>query len=570
MTTEFIANIAFDNGYWPNQGLIGGERVPNSMIEGSKNVWIEGPNRIRSWNGTTSAGSYGNLIMGLLGSNTYTMTAGSATLYKNGATFFIGSGSVVVNGTFYGVATSALAIVITPGTVISTTTLQIGLADVPVASAATTTAARILPGTYSFKYTYERTTTGSESSASVSSNVITLDGTKKAKIDFPFANINVRNVYASKRGFPEGPWFKIPDGSQYSNVALPVAGATLSVELDFRDADLLEIFAPLDNDQPPAGTHCFALGDVMVVAGCFGGGGIAFSKPGKPEAFSPEALTFLTPNEPIIGIRGRPADGWQYVFCRNSLHSCYLTGDDLVPVQTRAIWSETGIANANAATFVGGEFYGYSGKRGALRTTAGNQSAEPDVSFAIPIESDMESWNPDNVVVGYSLDDDCVVYFHGNQAWPYKRKIQKWSAPFTLADGGASGNVTSCVTHQGRLIFAIGSAMYSFSGGTSNTPAVIMPVWQDPAFGYYKTITGYRTAFDTGTTNLTTELLTNFVTSTVKDTQTSTGANANYGTWRKINVKKVKSFTLRYSFTGANKYVYGSTVVGGTTKMRTP
>ena len=582
MTTPFQELFSFDGGYYPNQGLVGGERVPNTLIEGSKNVWVEGPNRVRSWNGALAYASYGNTIMGLLGNQIYTLSSGSACLYRSGTIFYVGSGSLVTgttSGTTQGTASSSLSIVLGPGNIVNAG-ITVGTSEVPGVSVSTENASQIQPGVYSVKYTLSRLSTGAESNGTVASANITLDGTKKLRITFPNQSVFSRNIYISKRGFPQGPWFKVPSSaplvSPYvkdtssSPVILPLNGLSpLVVDVDIRDGDLLDINPPLDYDAPLAATHVFALGDIIILVGGLGGGGVQFSKPGKPEAFPPDFVTFLTPNEPVLGIRGRPADGWQYVFCRNSLHAVLLTGDDLVPVTTRAIWSETGIANPNAASFVGGEFYGYSGRRGALRTTAGNQTAEPDVTFAIPIESDMQSWVPANVVVGYSQDDDCVVYFHGNQAWPYKRKLGKWSAPFTLADGGASGNVTSCVTFQGKLIFSIGSSMFEFSGGSTVTPWTIVPQWREPGQGYYSTLTGYRTAFDVGTATLRQEILTNFNTAMVKDTFNVTGANAGYTLWRKKNIKNIKSFTIRYSSSGANHYVYESNAIGGITRMRT-
>lgn len=574
MTTPFDETITFANGYYPNQGLVSGaERIANTMIEGSKNVWIEGPNRVRSWNGTSAYANYGNTIMGLLGNQIYTMASGSACLYRNGTIFFVGSGSLVVgttSGTTQGTAGSLVQLVLSPGNV-----AQVGLTGgaftPPTLANSTVASSFLLPGTYSVKYTETRLSTNAESNGSAPSNVLTVESadTKKLRVTLLNPSIFSRNIYLSRRGFPQGPWFKVPNGTTYSSVSLPLAGNVLSVDIDIRDGDLLPTNPPLNYDAPLAATHVFALGDVLVLAGGLGGGAIAFSVPGKPEAFPPDFITFLTPNEPVIGIRGRPADGWQYVFCRNSLHAVLLTGDDLAPVAARAIWSETGIANANAATFVGGEFYGYSGTRGALRTTAGNQTAEPDVTFALPIESDMASWNPANVVVGYSLDDDCVVYFHGNQAWPYKRKTGLWSPPFTLADGGAPGNVTSCVTFQGKLIFAIGSQMYSFSGGNSVTPWIVTPQWLDPAGVYYKTITGYRTAFDVNNAVLKQEVLTNFNTTTPKDTFNTTGSDAGYTNWRKRNIKDVQAFTVRFSSSGADHYIYKCQVIGGVTRMRT-
>lgn len=572
MTTELNDLISFDGGYFPTQGLINGERVPNTMIEGSKNVWFEGPNRIRSWGGVSSYASYGNSVMGLLGSNIYTMASGSACLYRNGAIFFIGSGAIQYGSTTatnIGNASTTLRLTLDGS---SGSSFAAGISaptNAPTATQSATASNQPLVGTYSFKYTVIRDSDNAESNGSPASDVFTSDGKHKVTLTLQSGPIiagasTSLGIYISRRGFPEGPWYYLRK----------VPSSTSSIDLAWLDGDLLRFTSPLDNDPPLAGTHVIALGDRIVLLGVLGGGGVSCSKPNNGEHFPPDIITYLNPNEPIIGIRGRPSDGWQYVFCRNSLHAVLLTGDDNAPIETRAIWSETGIANANAASFVGGEFYGYSGRRGALRTTAGNQSAEPDVSFAMPIESDMASWDSSKVVVGWSPDDDAVVYFHDNTAWVYKRKTGKWCAPFILADGGAaSGTVTSCVTYMGKLIFSIGSAMYEFSGGTSNSiPWKIMPQWRDGgAPGYYKTITRWRTACDVGTSALNTDLLINFLSASAESQAftgtASGGVTAAYPDWKKTNIKNVIAYTLQYTGTGANQYVYGSTVLGGISRI---
>lgn len=605
MTTPFETKFRIGRGYWPNQSLVGEAGIEESLIDG-KNMWVEGPDRLRSWGGATS---FATLIqspgtLGLVGRKIYAMANGSAALYKGGAIFFMGNSAADV---FVGNSSGFTKIGATDS--VSTTAgptgnlyvsldgsansaFRAGLTAptldgfLPTLLTSNTTDAYIEPGTYSCKFTYFRTTTGTESSASPASNTFASDGTKKILVLLPQTvppNCKIR-IYFSKRGFPQGPWFLLPINGA-TEIELP--SSPFTVEVDFNDGDLLNINAPFDHDLPPTGTHCIALSNVIVVLGVGAVGGVQFSKPNKPEAFPIQFLTYLNPNEPVLGVRGRPADGWQYVFCRNSLHAVYYTGDDLFPIGTRPIWNSQGIANEDAAAFVGGEFYAFSAKKGALRTTAGNQTAEPDSTFALPVESLMETWTPADVVVGYSQDTDSVAYFHQNVCLMYMRKLDCWSLPFVLADAGITGSVTACTEFEGKLVFNVGGQLYEMSGASATIPWEATHTWKTGGSeAYYKTLTGMRGAFNFGsdTSNkYRLDLLVNFNMGSVKEmievAGTSTAINtlpsgtnlkvAEYTDWKKTNIKGAVIFTLRHKGTGANKYVFSALVTGGVTKMRT-
>lgn len=608
MTTPFQERMTWGRGFVSNQSLVGPERIQDSLIPGSSNVWVPGPGRVVSWDGTLFFSGYGNETMMLSGDKIGTLAAGSVIVYRERSIYFIGSGSVRVGNDvfsflFTNPASSQLQVRVPPTTgqeplTSSGIEVTVGLAKpqppgfrVAKNSDGSPKAGRA-QGTFSVRASLYREVTGGEGNASEPSVIVTAaDNTLAIQLppagSMSAASPSHINVYSTRRGFGAiGPWFfltRIPVNTQRAiaegfTVDPDVTMGTY-IQLNYSDGDLIGgRFAPIDYDPPLPGTHCFSLGDVIVVAGVLGGSGLSPSIPGAVEAFSPLNITFLNPQEPIIGIRGRASDGWQYVFCRNSLHAVSL-GDEVTPIIPRAIWPNTGIANKNAAAFVNSEFYGFSGKKGAVRTSG---TEDPDSTFALPVENIMGTWNPNNVVVGYSHDDDCVVYFHGLTALPFMRKQGIWSAPFNLADGGAQGNrVLSAVEYKGKLIFATdfaavgdgpqGVVMYEFSGGGLTTvPWKIVPAWRDGgAEGWYKTITGWRTSYNTGSSNLTSRLLTNFDPTTAQETDVSAGAGRPvYDDWVKTNVKDAKVFTLEQSGTGGGREVEGTTVIGGITKMR--
>lgn len=597
MTEDFKEVLDWAGGFISNQAAIGeNSRFKDCLIPGSKNVWIEGRSRFRSWDGLAFFNNFGNSVTHIVGGMLGTLKRGSVIQFLDRLYWAIGDGNVSVGngstvtalGSLGGARTNILHYYATQvltgslGMPISGL-FQAGISkpvSPPVISAHTSKTvngiAGRLSGLVSIRVSYVSSITGTEGNASDPSNTVAFDG-DYVQILLPPTPPDARQaggvpkvrIYSTVRGFGAfGPWFYV--GQSEFNQESPHITT-------WSDGDLLRILAPIDHDPPRQATHCFSLGDVMILAGA--GGRLQASLPGFPEAYPPDFETNLDPQEDVLAIRGRPEDGWQYVCCRNSIHTVSLNLDDEAPITARAIFGQVGIANPNAACQVSGQLYFYSGGKNASRTSG---SRDPDSSFALAVEDQMQDWDPNKVVVGYHQIEDCVCYFHETTCLIYKRKLDQWCAPFILDNlaGNSSGaEVSSCETIDGRLIFSVGTSdggqlQYALSGGSNpNLPWKAIPAWREGqgGQGYDKTITHFIFSYDIGSGKQIECLLRgDFDLSTVRATSglLSGSALPVYAKWVQCNINNIKVFTLEFQGTGGNQLVQDCLVLGGVCTLR--
>lgn len=522
MTRKLLEQFTAKTGFFSNQAKIGEARVPDSLIDGSYNVWVEGPGRVRSWTGISSqtASGGGSLPGGktamLVGDKVGTLDSGTIASFTGGSTFYIGSGPVFVNGVsitpnadsslrvlasgqtmavIAGLAKPSTAPVLTP--IDGKTTIPPG-----VQGAGTIPPLQVgrCNGSLSIKVSPIKnlTSTHAEGNASDQSNTITASNCK-IRLFFPptVPNQTGWRIYATIFGNGSvGPWRLVEAYADINNTMI------ISLDFDYVDGELdADRTAPIDNDQALPGTHVFTFNSRVVVAGVLGpggaagGGGLLPSKVGNPEAFSPDTIFRLNPFEPILCIKGRAADGVMFVGCRNSLHQI-IEGGAFSPIFSRAIWSDTGIANKNAMVEVHGVVYCMTGNR-SLARTRGN-STEPDYEFALPVENLIETFNPLTTVLGFSPENNAVVFFDGKVGIAYKLSTQQWSAPFYLP---LEGSVESAVTYKSNLYISIANVMYIFSplGLQANTGMgldyAVLYAWKtggEDVIDYPKTIYNVR------------------------------------------------------------------------------
>lgn len=590
MTQEFEETLDWAGGYFPNQAVIGkNSRIKNSLMPGSKNVWIEGPSKFTSWDGPAPFANFGNNTTHIVGGLLGTLRTGSVIQFLDRRYWAIGSGNVNVGdgtsvtalGSLTGKENILHYFAIIFGTQIGQPTaalLRAGISKpvgVPLISPAADKTNGRTSGLISLRVSYVSPVTESESNASDPSVPVMFDGDNVQVVLPPTppevlqgGGTPLIRLYSSFRGFGAfGPWFYV------GNSERPL---TSPFTTTWTDGDLLRILAPIDNDPPRSATHCFSLGDILVLAG--EGGRLQASKPGLPEAYPPDFETSLDPQEDVLAIRGRPEDGWQYVCCRNSIHAVSLNEDDARPIIPRAIFGQVGIANKNAATQVSGQLYGYSAKKHAFRTSG---SKDPDVEFALPVESDMADWDPNKVVVGYHQTEDCVVYFHKKIALVYKRKLDQWCAPFVIdTESNTTGEeVASCETIAGQLVFSVGTAdggqiQYVFSGGNNpNIPWRAIPFWRegDGGQGYDKTIDAYIFSYGIGAGKQIEAILRgDFDLNKIRATSglLSGSAKALYSPWIRPNITDIKAFTVEFRGQGGGQTVQDCVVLGGVCNMQ--
>lgn len=504
--------------------------------------------QMETWTGMSSAGNLGEATLMLVGTVAGGMTTGSIIQYRGGSLWYIGTGTLMYNNATYSGVPATLTL--RPGG-IGGTPVTAGL-PAPSAPTIAATGSGKNEGSYSIKITYVRRTTGAEGNASPASNVL-VPVRQQIRLTTPATSngADAIGIYGSRRGFgATGPWYFVKETTTFSGTH----------DFEYYDGDLGDTLAPIDYDDaeavsPATEGFCFALGNVMCYTGGFGPGSISPSIPGKPEAFPPDFTVFLNPNETIVGVKGRATDGWQYILCRNSTHAAILTPSRIAPILPRAIWTEVGFPSAKAACIVHGALYGYTLQRGVVRTTS---FSEPDSSFAIPVERDINSWTASTVGCGYSPADDAVVFYGTasgtNYALAYFRKFNKWSTPLELPAGTLGGSVTIA----GQLYITIGSNLRIFNAGTGPGNWSARTAFRDAGAPWLeKTI--YRTEHATsGSMNIV--LMKNM------DTGSSTALAApsssdvhTVGT--KLNVRDCRSYAVKFSGSAAAK-VYESVVWG--------
>ena len=215
-------------------------------------------------------------------------------------------------------------------------------------------------------------------------------------------------------------------------LALNSAASARTLDFNFSDDELLEVLAPRNVESPPAGTHCFILGPVMVVGGSLDGTALSPSIPNQFELYDLANTVFLNPVEQIVRVDSRPHDGSLYIWTRNSLQTAVLTGEPDLPIISRAVWPQTGIGNPSGATLTPRRAYAYSSRGGPVRTAG---SATPDDSFARPVLSDMKDWRAEETVVGYDARNlGMVAYCNGRKILVFFEDFGLWSLPLLIDD----------------------------------------------------------------------------------------------------------------------------------------
>ena len=282
-----------------------------------------------------------------------------------------------------------------------------------------------ITGTVNLKHSWVRNATGAEGNASIASNVITFASTKANYLiteTAPNGADRVR-IYPSPRGFGNtGPNYYYSELSVSSfrrtltdvvtNGTTTITSATASwtsddvgahvvlsgggsltttiasvtnstdvvlnsapgwstsgntavvnrlIVLDFSDADLKAILAPIDHNVPPVGVWAFQLESAWAVVGCYGdtvtgptvsapGNSIAISKTNKYEAFPAEYVLGL-PSAPT-GMAQRASDAFTYIWGTSWVGACSFTGGT-PPMSFQVLWGHCYWSNGKCA----GQFY---------------------------------------------------------------------------------------------------------------------------------------------------------------------------------------------------------------------
>lgn len=549
----------------------------DALGPGSKNLLIDGEGKLKAFKGLTALSGNGSRVMfpfgaswAGLGDSGGDEARGSIFAGPGLSLIYIGLGDLILSGTSLATAASTVLAIrllrsgsYTSGGALNgpfTAGLPAPLAGVLSAKPATV---GTLTGAVSIKHTWVRNSTGAEGNASDASNVVTF-ATQVAQYvisETPPNGADRVRIYASPRGFGG-------TGPQYfyiEKAASEFTGGT-PVDLDFSDADLQARLAPIDHNVPPEGVWAFQLESAWAVVGCYGdtvdgvtvdtpGNSISVSKVNRYEAFPADFLLGL-PSAPT-GIAQRASDAFIYIWGKSWLGACSFTGST-PPMSFQVLWASTGFANQHSACVAaGGQLYGFSSKRGPIRIQS---DGEPDTKFADKIQKTVETWNPDNVVVGNDPDHTQVIYMHGSEMLCFNTTIEKWSSPIDISATPVSvaGSIVSCATNGSSLAFSVNNAgtftPYPFNTGTSGSVWEAYSTWRTGGGpGLLKTIGPVRSRFkhDDLARVITTKIFkqnSNGVYSTASASKTITRTITETGDQElpiiKSNVRNAKAFCL--------------------------
>jgi hypothetical protein len=255
--------------------------------------------------------------------------------------------------------------------------------------------------------------------------------------------------------------------TQNATFTRAISGATRTIVIEWRDADLLAELAPIRDYPPPAGIFGGVTGDVAFVDGALGdtvdvtryardnslssanttvstaGNAIAVSDPAKPESFPPDNYVF-TGDAPTAILPGGSGVHWR--FAQNSLGVIRYVG---AGISYDRMWTGIGIQKQhNAVLGSGGRVYSYTGARGPVRL---GTSGEPDTFFAVPVANDMAGWTAANVVLGHDSNYQFVLYMHGRTIFAFYEPLEIWCPPIITFPSATGTAIKSAVTFNGAV-----------------------------------------------------------------------------------------------------------------------
>ncbi len=569
MKAGLLSDIAYTEGYVDGAP----ENYEGDILGyGSRNLFYWGDHRLRavrgfpavSGSGARRMYSFGAGLAGLIGAS----AEGSIYAGNSLSAFYIGSSTdiTITGSAITAAASTTLSFRLFSGGVYTGTTYTSGLAapSAPTLYVKTGGVTGLLKGAISIKVSAVRNSTGAEGNASDSSNVITFNS-EQGVLQFNSSTSNGSDrwrIYVTPSGFgstgPDYLWKEIAEADLTT-----IDGHTRSYQVNFADADLRAILAPIDFNVPSVGVWAFQLESCHAVVGAYGdsssgvsvtspGNAIAVSRVNRPEAFPADFLLWL-PAAPT-GIMQRASDAFTYIFGKSYLGVCSFTGAT-PPMAYRTLWAGTGFAAPHNVTIAaGGELYGFSSQRGPIRITS---DGETDTVFASKVVKIIEGWTPANVVMGWDSDHTTVAFMHGSIILPFNTVLEKWGAPIDISGSPMSlvGSITSAATNGSSLAFSANNAgtftAYAFNTGTTGSIWEAYSGWRSGgAPEDLKTVLTLQSSFrhDDATTNpvITTKIYTNYSTASPKKTisTTVTATGPQHMKPAKLNVRNCKSVLL--------------------------
>lgn len=257
-------------------------------------------------------------------------------------------------------------------------------------------------------------------------------------------------------------------------------GVVRSLEIDYRDGDLLPIEAYIDDYPPPAGTQAARVESSMVVFGCYSdsvdspsgsspGTTAAVSLPNYPESYKPRHILFFP--EPVVTVLSRLIDSYCYVLCRNSIHAVQFVGwrDDLPSCTVTTVSPEVGVVFPQNVTQAYGRLFLWTESAGMV---AMNPDGSLDFEFGAAIRKYTKNWD-NTTAVGFDPLTRSVTCSNGSVMFLFCMQSGNWSSPVYVSDI-AAGTIEASVTTRGEAVTSINNAgshtAYSVNQGGSSLP----------------------------------------------------------------------------------------------------
>lgn len=338
-----------------------------------------------------------------------------------------------------------------------------------------------------------RPSTGARSLASPTSAVVVPQG-NRVRVTFPVAVSGQTHwrVYFTFQGFGGTGIHYLADYSGVTDIteatvaAGTVDGVARSLEFNYQDGDLIPIEASFDDYTPPAATHAVRLGSVMNLVGAFAdataaptstapGVAVAVSKQNAYESYIPTHLLYLP--EPVVDVLSRPIDDYAFIACQNSIHAIQFIGDrgeELPPCTITTPLPDIGIEYQHNWCQFRGMLLVYSAQGNLLMM---DRSGNFDTSFANPVAKILQTFDPQNTIVGYDAENDSCIVGNGKRVLIYSLQAQQWKQVW-LPDFAVDGTVLSCVEVQRTLRISVDDTStvdsYQWDTGSAVAPIALV------------------------------------------------------------------------------------------------
>lgn len=346
-----------------------------------------------------------------------------------------------------------------------------------------------------------------------SASAVLVPANNTIKITFPDAVTDQTHwaVFSTQEGFGgTGEFYRLgyrtssdADAVWYFGISETTVAAESdrTLEFDYRTGDLLPEAAWIEDYEPPPGTHCVRLENIMVVLGAYDGTVGAVSLPNYFESYNPFHLLYFP--EPVTAVLARQIDNYAFVACRNSIHTIQYVGyrgDELPSATITTITPEVGIAYQHNWCMGAGQIAMFLEGAGIALMTNGGQI---DFEFGKEVAYLTRNWTAVNTKVCFNPTTRSYVFGHQNESVSYCLESGRWGSPVYNSDVGITGNWLAGINAQGVLYASLDNAgtatAYAYDDSTSTTRVPILSVgnWIAPngtgrGFGIYEAAIAIR------------------------------------------------------------------------------